>query len=171
MDESVIQMTAREFVSAVVSAPHVEIMLMDTSPLEFVSSVIACEVRSLEMSRLELSNEFLYDFNHSNVFPNLRWLDLSANPRITYAGVQALTLGVQRGKFPSLRWLELFATECDATPYIDGQYWRMTKRGKELAARYGHQPWMMLGSRNPKMEGCELLYDAQLNIPPDRFTI
>lgn len=146
-------------------------MLMDTSPLEFVSSAIALEVRSLDMSRLELSDEFLFDLSHSNAFPNLRWLDLSANPKITYRGVQALTLGVQRGKFPSLRWLELFATNCDATPYIDGRGWRMSELGRQLAARYGHQPWMMLGSRNPQMENLEILSDAELVVPPDRFTI
>ena len=144
---------------------------MDVAAEQFARSPAARYLFSLDIARLQLNDEFVMRFVDAGNYRNLRWLDLSGNPRISYVAVEAIAIAVQQGKMPLLEWLDLLGTDCDATPYVDGCYWRMTDAARQLATLYGYQPWMMLGSRIPEMANKELLTFDQRRTPPNRFSL
>jgi hypothetical protein len=164
-------MRASQFASTNRHVYHVNLTALDCSVHHIVASKTARYLRSLDLSRLELQDHVVRSLVESAQFQNLRWLDLSGNPDITFAAVDAIAAAVHSRALPHLCWLDLLGTDCDATPYVDGYYWRITEPACHLADRYGYQQWMMLGSKIPKMANSELLTEVQRRTPPDRFNL
>lgn len=150
---------------------HVNISEFDIAAAQMAALPVVQLLRSLDLSRLQLDHATVATLVRCGRFQNLRWLDLSGNLEITFATVEAIAASVQSGAFPCLEWLDLLGTDCDATPYIDGYHWRMAEPARQLAETYGYQPWMMLGSKIPRMANQELLTEPQRRIPPDRFSL
>lgn len=75
------------------------------------------------------------------------------------AGIRAICESVKKGLIEdsNFDWLNLIGTGYDATPYIDGHYWRMSYLAKELVSEFGYQRWMMMGSRKPEDEHNQVL--------------
>lgn len=168
--ECVAAVSCDEFRALRGQVQHVDVMSRDASGVEFARSRAATRVRSLDLSRLDIDDDWLAGMVEGLRFRNLGWVDLSGNPRVTRTGVEAVAAAVERGGLPSLWWLELAGTEWDATPYVDGFSWRMSERARQMANRYGHQRWMMLGSRLPQLENAEVLVKTERELPPSRFS-
>ena len=128
-------------------------------------------LRSLGLARLLVDDELLLDLFEGLRAPELRWLDLSGNPGLTERTVEAIACAVDEGRLPKLAWVGLLGTACDASPYIDGGYWRISAPARRLAGRFGYQDWMMLGSRKPEREARERLSGENAQVPPNRFSL
>ena len=164
-------MTAKQYV-AIDSAPrHIELVEMNAKPWEIGEVRAATRLRSLGLSRLELNDSQAIEIFSSGRFRNLRWIDLSGNPSITVATVEAIATAVDMGVMPFLEWLDLLGTDYDATPYIDGFSWRISDAARPIAERVGYQRWMMLGCKIREFEAIELLPAEQRKTPPNRFTL
>jgi hypothetical protein len=98
-------------------------------------------------------------------------LNLVANKGITKTGVRAICESVRSGASGKLDWLDLFATECDASPYVDGHYWRMSRLTDELVEEFGVQRWMTLGSRTSSGEMYEVLTAEQQEFAQGMFRV
>lgn len=168
--QSVAVISAKEFVEARTHAEHLNISSMNISPRTLGAAPGLGKLKSLDLSRLGLDDRAVGEILSEAYFRSLKWLDLSGNSRISYGGIAGIADVVLSRRFPVLKWLDLIGTDCDATPYVDGYTWRISDVARGLAERFGFQPWMMLGSRIPEMEGRELLSDAERQIPPDRFS-
>ena len=127
------------------------------------------DVISLELSRLHIDDNHIIQLAVSPYVQNLRWLDVCWNEGITRIGVNDICKAVNEGRLRKLNWLDLNGTSCNATPYVDGSYWRMAPAARELASEFGPQKWMMLGSRKMEEEGIEILSRVERDIPPSRF--
>ena len=78
---------------------------------------------------------------------------------------------MNRGRLKKLDWLDLTGTSFDASPYVDGHYWRINEHAKQLATEYGYQRWMMLGSRIPDLANVELLTSEQREVAFGRLKL
>lgn len=147
----------------------VNITALDISIEELAKSKVLNIIKSLNLSRLNLSDDMVKIFFSNAILKNLRWLDLSGNRDVTEEGVRSICSSVKNGSLPQLDWLNLIGTSFDATPYVDGHYWRISNNARKLAADYGFQRWMMLGSRNPDLENDEVLTNSERRFPPGTF--
>lgn len=170
-EQRVQAMRASELARATPPVHHVNISEFDVASEEMATSRVVPLLRSLDLSRLQLDHAAVATLVRYGRFQNLKWLDLSGNPGITFATVEVIAAFVQSGALPCLEWLDLLGTDCDATPYVDGYHWRMAEPARQLAKTFGYQPWMMLASKIPEMANRELLTDLQRRIPPDRFSL
>jgi ribosomal protein L29 len=161
--------SASGFLKAKSATEHVDIVEMDIAPKRLFDSPLWSSVKTLDASQLQIGDLFVRELAASRYLKGLWWLDLAGNPEVTRHGVETIAKSVRDSKLPKLRWLNLLGTKCDATPYIDGIYWRMTRFAEELAGEFGPQPWMTLGTGKPEMSGREPLRPAARQLPPDRF--
>jgi hypothetical protein len=150
-------MTANQFVSSAERVLYLNVSHLDIPLLKLTVSSQLASVRCLDLSRLRLEDKRFIEFLEAGRLTNLRRLDLSGNPGITSSSVSAICGAVAAGRLPNLNCLELNGTECDASPYIDGHYWRISEAARQLASEFGFQRWMMLGSRIPELSNSELL--------------
>jgi hypothetical protein len=165
------ELAASEFVAAKRAPAHVNLTAADVSFEVLFTAQSWSTVKTLDASRLHVDDSFLIALGNSRRLDQLWWLDLSGNPDVTRRGVQSIAKGVAERRIPKLAWLNLLGTQCDATPYLDGSYWRMARSATELAKEFGAQKWMMLGSRQPQLAGREPLAPAARHVPPDRFML
>lgn len=170
-DQQELTMTSSEFVASTATVHHLNITSMDVGPVELAMARSTGQLRSLDISRLDLDDEFVIRLVKFGYFKSLRWIDLSGNSRISFSAIEAIAEAVSKGHLPLLKWVDLLGTDCDASPYVDGRYWRMTDVAMLLARTYGFQAWMMLGSRVPELANIELLSASQRLIPPSRFSL
>lgn len=170
-DSELRSMSASEFSELRGVVHHLDLQKLDLNARAFAMLPGIRHLRSLDMSRLQLDDAAVIELVSSGRVSALRWLDLSGNQRISAAAVESIAKSVHSGRMPALQWLDLLGTQCDATPYIDGRCWRITATARQLAAKYGFQPWMMLGSRIVEFANSELLTTAQQRLPPSRFTL
>lgn len=159
-----------QFASCAGSVLHLTVSEVDAPIINLSKSAHISQLQSLDISRLQLDNDSVVSLVQSTHFRNLRWLDLSGNSNISFSSVRVIAEAVSNGRFPCLQWIDLLGTDCDATPYVDGRYWRISDLARSLANEFGYQPWMMLGSRIPELENRELLTSIQRQVPPDRFS-
>jgi hypothetical protein len=148
---------------------HVDLVDIDVPLRRLFASELWVGVRTLDASQLRAGDDFARELARCRSLKNLWWLDLAGNLDITRNGVEAIAHAVADARLPHLKWLNLLGTRCDATPYIDGSYWRMTRKAEELAREFGAQAWMMLGTRRPELSGREPLRPTARRLPPDRF--
>lgn len=140
------------------------ITALDASVDDFVQCDFS-ELKYLNISRLNLSDEFVSKLFSSVSFKNLRWLDLCGNRYVSINGIRAICESIKKGLIDDLKfdYLSLIGTGYDATPYIDGHYWRMSSLAKELVSEFGYQRWMMLGSRKPEDEHNQILTKKEIS--------
>jgi hypothetical protein len=161
--------SAADFVKGSIKNVDINIVSMDLPIVEFSSCVLLRGLMSLNLSRLDLTDEAVDCFISNACLTNLRWLDLSGNRNVTKTGVISICKSVSDGLLPKLEWLNLIGTGFDATPYIDGHYWRISNYARQLIDDFGYQYWMMLGSRQPEMENSEVLTTSERRFPPGTF--
>ena len=147
----------------------INITRMDAPITELAKAKILYGLKSLNMSRLDLTDDMVSVFFESACLKNLRWLDLSGNRCVSELGVRSICKSVKNGSLTQLDWLNLTGTSFDATPYVDGHYWRISNNAKKLAQEYGFQRWMMLGSQIPELENHEVLTTSETSFPPGMF--
>lgn len=146
---------------------HLTIIDIDIPLEKLFKSEKVRRLRSLDLSRLNITDEHILFLSQSENLRQLRWLDLSGNSEITQSGVEYICTGFLEGRIKDLEWLDLLGTQCDATPYLDGLRWRISTLAKKLAQRFGFQKWMMLGSREPENEYSEIV--SEECYPQSRF--
>jgi hypothetical protein len=164
-------LTAAEFIESESIPDDVKISTFNASFSDFATSKNIQHIKSLNLSWLSLTDQHISQIFSTAKFESLVWLDLSLNPEITEVAVRAICESVKNGSLGSLDWLGLFDTECDATPYIDGHYWRISGHAKKLAEEFGYQRWMMLGSRNPALELDEVLTRQEREFSTGQYRI
>ncbi len=164
-----IALTASEFLQQTEAAEHINLIKIDVPVAVLFASPLWSIVKSLDASRLQEDNDFVEALAASENLKQLSWLNLAANPEISYRGVRSISKAVAEKRLPNLEWLDLLGTLCDATPYIDGWSWRMTRDARSLSAEFGAQIWMTLGSHKPEDSSIELLSPVERDLPPDRF--
>ncbi len=155
--------------SKLAGSVHAELIQLDLPPYAFRELDLS-HLRSLDASRVGMSDEDVVALASNRSLGRLRWLSLKGSP-ITREGVAAICRAVSDGRLPALTWLDLTATECEATPYLDGDAertrWRMPRAAHQLRAEFGTQAWMTLGSHEPDAENEEYVDTA--DYPPSRF--
>jgi hypothetical protein len=161
---------ASEFIASELPVEDVNITSLDVSSADFADAKNIPYVKALDLSRLGLTDEHIGEIFSRAKFESLVWLNLAGNRGITETGVRAICESVRSGLSGKLDWLCLLGTECDASPYVDGHYWRMSSHAKKLASEFGDQRWMMLGSRISSDECFELLTTEQRECELGRFT-
>ena len=92
--------------------------------------------------------------------PELRWLCLSGNRKVTEETVVRICEEIRQGRL-DLLWLGLKGTSFDASPYLeniadDVDCWRRPGENRRLEERFGLQRWMTMG-RPPEREGREMI--------------
>ncbi|MEJ0063603.1 MAG: hypothetical protein WDO70_10525 [Alphaproteobacteria bacterium] len=163
-------LAAHEIIKAGRAPSHVELWKAEGVSVEDLFRLVDWSLtKSLNASQLAVQDDFAVALAGCETIKNLWWLDLAGNSGIARDGVRAIAEGVQQGRLPKLEWMNLIGTEYDATPYIDGSYWRMTRNAESLTEEFGAQAWMMLGSRQPELSGREPLRPLERRLPPDRF--
>jgi len=165
----VVVATAGELQDLAGGIRHLNISDLDVGADEIAHSLSAMDLRSVDASRLDLDDETVRALAKVWTLPHLRWLNLSGNPRVGVRSIEAIASSVGDGRLRHLEWLDLLGTDFDATPYVDGYYWRITEEARQIARSYGYQRWMMLGSRIAAMAGIEPLTTKQRRLPPNRF--
>ena len=161
--------SAAEFAEGSVRDVDINITAMDIPVTKLAQCKALYRLKSLNMSRLDLTDQMIVAFFSLAHLNDLRWLDLSGNRHVTEVGVRSICESVKIGLLPRLDWLNLIGTSFDATPYIDGHYWRISNNARKLAEKFGYQRWMMLGSRNPDLENYEVLSTHEISFPPGMF--
>ena len=150
---------------------HLNLTSIDTPIGDIASAPNVPYLRSLDLSRLNLSDDFIHDFFSSAQLLKLHSIDLSGNHGVTETGVRCICEAINAGRLSKLDWLDLTGTDFDASPYIDGHYWRINNHARHLAEVFGFQRWMMLGSRIPELENVELLTSEQREIAYGRLML
>jgi hypothetical protein len=162
---------ASEFIESELPVSDVNITRLDVSYQDFTDSRNIPHVKALDLSRLLLTDKDICEIFSQARFESLVWLNLAGNQGITETGVRAICESVRSGLSGNLDWLNLVGTECDASPYVDRHYWRMSPHAKELASEFGDQRWMMLGSRISADEMLEVLTNEQAEVAGGRFRL
>jgi hypothetical protein len=165
------RLTAAEFIQSESIPDDVKISTFNALFSDFATSKNIQHIKSLDLRCLGLTDQHISQIFSTAKFESLVWLDLSCNPDITEVGVRAICESIKNGSLGRLDWLNLLGTECDATPYIDGHYWRISGYAKKLAEEFGYQQWMMLGSRDPALEHDEVLTTQQREFSTGQYRI
>lgn len=168
---SFLSVKASEYLQSTERAYHLNITAIDVPIEDFLASTQSPFIRSLNLSRLGLTDAMIQKMVMSGRLKNLRFLDLSGNLEITLLGVESICASVHERQMPWLEQLDLLGTDCDASPYTDGHYWRISETAKKLSKRYGFQAWMMLGSKIPELENRELLTRAERDFFSENATL
>ncbi len=166
-----IGLDASDFVATDRRIQHLNLTSVDTGIDYIANAPNVPFLQSLDLSRLNLSDDYIREFFSSAQLSKLRSIDLSGNQGVTEAGVRCICEAINDGRLGKLDWLDLTGTDFDASPYIDGHYWRINDNARPLAGEFGFQRWMMLGSRIPELENIELLTSKQREIASRRLML